>query len=78
MLSHCMKGIFVLFVFIRSPHHMQFFWQTLKVHLCDIPTVLSVCMKYHRCFQLQVIFLAVCHLKPSDPQMIGCHKQWQA
>ena len=36
MLSHCMKGIFVLFVFIRSPHHMQFFWQTLKVHLCDI------------------------------------------
>ena len=77
MLSHCMKGIFVLFVFIRSPHHMQFFGQTLKVHLCDIPTVLSVCMKYHRCFQLQVIFLTVCHLKPSDPQMIGCHKQWQ-
>ena len=75
MLSHCMKGIFVLFVFIRSPHHMQFFGQTLKVHLCDIPTVLSVCMKYHRCFSLQVIFLQFVTSNPltcRDDWLSGC------
>ena len=71
-----------LFYSYLFDHHItcSFFWQTLKVHLCDIPTVLSVCMKYHRCFQLQIIFLTVCHLKPSDPQMMavtsnGRHKK---